>query len=364
LKIRRFLVAAALVFAPMTAQAAEPVTYLDLGDGYQFKLIEAGDTPAKVAHPKVIFINVALKDAKIAGDHTKLIEAADRLFETVLMGAAEKGYYKRATVNIQKAGQAGGYEDFVYARGDNDVWLRQAGDQPWKTAQDPKWTPPSAETIEVKPFGTFAVETAVEIAPPEGFTRAAEIDFVTKTPLVDLQHKYQEIKALWARIDRAQLKADGFDMVLLGNFTEAQRGRFHARKGFFVRIPREESGDWPELPDRAPDDRDALISKNDAPAGNTALASLASDVFAGRGQAEAQAQAVRLWRLSTTASMALAAEASAGAKTAATSAAAKSTIAAGSPDHATPSLAAIAFGHGLPVVRLDPQIFVVKFETK
>ena len=30
-----------------------------------------------------------------------------------------------------------------------------------------------------------------------------------------------------------------------------------------MRIPRETDGPWPELPDRAPDDRDMLISKND-----------------------------------------------------------------------------------------------------
>ena len=249
----------------MTALAEDAKT-LDLGDGYRFELIAAGQTTAKIANPKSLYVNVALKDDKILADHAKLIEAADRLFESVLMGAAEKGYYTRATVNIRKpaAAATAAFEDFLYVRGENEVWLRQAGAVAWKVAQDDtKWTPPAAENVEIAGFGTFAVETAVEIAPPAGFHRAAEIDVVTKTPVIDIQKKYREIKALWAQIDRAKMKTDGFDMVLFGNYAEAQRGRFHARKGFFVRIPREEGGDWPELPDRAPDNRDLLISKND-----------------------------------------------------------------------------------------------------
>jgi hypothetical protein len=247
---------------------------LDLGDGYQFQLIGVGSTQARVANPKTIYLNVALKNDKLAADNKKMIEAADRLFESVLMGPAEKGYYKNATVNIRKAGTAAAtvYEDFVYARGENEVWLRQAGNAPWKVAQEVKWTPPAADKIDVPGFGTFAVEAAVEIEPPEGFKRAAEIDFVTPTPVIELQRKYQEIKALWAMIDQAQMKADGFDVVLIGNFQEAQKGRFHARKGFFVRIPRPAGGDWLALPDRAPEDQETLISKLDIPADSVANA--------------------------------------------------------------------------------------------
>ncbi len=256
---------AAAVFA-LSAQAAPQMETLDLGDGYKFELVGAGDTPAKVANPKSIFINVALKDEKTQADRTKLIEAADRMFESVLMGAAEKGYYTRATVNIRRPGTSATYEDFVYMRGDNDVWLRQAGKESWKAAQNSKWAPPAIEKVEIDSFGTFDVEAAVEIPPPDGFTRAAEIDFVTTTPVANIQRKYQEIKALWSRIDRDKMLADGFDMILVGNFAQPQRGRFHARKGFFVRIPRDTDGPWPELPERAPDDRDMLISKNDVTA--------------------------------------------------------------------------------------------------
>jgi hypothetical protein len=256
--------ALALVFGSQAS--AGPAKTLDLDDGYRFELLGAGDSKARVGNPKTIHVNVALADETIHADRKRLIEAADRLFEAVLMGAAEKGYYKRALVNIRRA-DAATFEDFLYLRGDNEVWLRQAGAEPWKTAQNPSaWTPPASEKIEIAKFGTFAVDNAVEIRPPAGFTRAAEIDFVTKTPLVDTQRKYQEIKALWGRMDQAQMRDDGFDLILFGNFATSQLGRFHARRGFFVRIPRAANGDWPELPERAPDNRELLISKAERPA--------------------------------------------------------------------------------------------------
>lgn len=261
MRIGRVVFAGAVALALAASAHAAPGKTLDLADGYKFQLLGAGDTKARVANPRSIYVNVALTDDKIAGDHKRLIEAADRVFESVLMDAAEKGYYKRATVNVRRAGAAT-FEEFVYERGDNEVWLRQAGAEPWKIAQDPKaWTVPASDKVEVEKFGTFAVEAAIEIEPPAGFKRAAEIDFVTKTPLVDVQKKYQEIKALWSRMDRKQMRADGFDLILFGNFTTPQLGRFHARRGFYVRIPRMADEDWPELPDRAPDNRELLISK-------------------------------------------------------------------------------------------------------
>lgn len=249
-----------------TTASAAPARTLDLDDGYRFELLGAGESKARVGNPKTIHLNVALTDDRIHADRKRLIEAADRVFEAVLMGAAEKGYYTRALVNIRRPGVQT-FEDFLYLRGKNEVWLRQAGSEPWKVAQNPSaWVVPASEKIEIPKFGTFAVETAIEIAPPAGFARAAEIDFVTKTPLVDVQRKYQEIKALWARMDREQMRADGFDLILFGNFATPQLGRFHARRGFFVRIPRAPDGDWPVLPDRAPEDRELLISKAKRPA--------------------------------------------------------------------------------------------------
>jgi hypothetical protein len=264
-KFMSFAFASAAALALSMAANAAPAKTLDLSDGYKFELLGAGDTQARVGNPKTIYLNVAVTDEKINADHKRLIEAADRMFESVLMGAAEKGYYKRATVNVRRPGTAT-FEDFLYVRDKNEVWLRKAGKEPWKIAQDPKaWTAPPSEKLNIDKFGTFAVEAAIEIDPPAGFKRAAEIDFVTKTSLIDTQRKYQEIKALWARMDRKQMKADGFDLIMFGNFTTPQLGRFHARRGFYVRIPRQADGEWPELPDTAPDNRELLISKAEKP---------------------------------------------------------------------------------------------------
>lgn len=262
----RKLLAIAAVAIPASLNAADTPKTLDLADGYKFELIGAGETKARVAHPRTIFVNVALADSLLYADKRRALEAADRVFESVLMNAAEKGYYKRATVSLRRPGTAI-YDDFLYQRGDNEVWLRQAGKEAWQKPQDPKaWSSPPAEKIEVQKFGTFAVEAAIEIDPPAGFRRAAEINFVTQTSLIDVQRKYQEIKALWARMDRAQMRADGFDLILFGNFATPQLGRFHARRGFYVRIPRSGDGDWPALPDRAPESRELLLSRAERPA--------------------------------------------------------------------------------------------------
>lgn len=268
--VRWIAFALAVCLAAIMPVAAEPAEILDLGDGYRFELLGAGETGSPVGNPKVVFINVAVSDDKIHADHKRTIEAADRMFEAVVMHAAEKGLYQRATVNLRKAG-AKTYEAFTYARGADGVWLRQAGQEKWKTAQSASWTPPKSKSVEVKGHGTFAVEAAIDIKSPPGFKRAAEIDFVTKSKLSDVQRKYAEIKALWAQMDREKLKADGYDMIVFGNFSEPPRGRFHPRQGFFVRIPRGSDGAWPALPDRAPDNRELLISKNEIPAEQLAL---------------------------------------------------------------------------------------------
>ncbi|MCE9524020.1 MAG: hypothetical protein K8S25_16505 [Alphaproteobacteria bacterium] len=333
MKLRTVLLASALSLtalgmgiATVAVQAAPQMEVLDLGDGFQFELLGAGDTPAKVANPKSIYLNVALKDAKLVADKAKLIEAADRMFESVLMGAAEKGYYKRATVNVRRAGTPETFEDFVYLRGANEVWLRQAGKETWKVAQDAKWTPPAVEKVDVQGFGSFHVEQAIEIPAPEGFRRAAEVDFVTATPVVDIQRKYQEIKALWARIDREKMRTDGFDMILLGNFAESQRGRFHARRGFFVRIPRDTDGAWPELPDRAPDNRDLMISKNEVT--TEELTKTIGNTFA------SGLNTMRLTQI----------------------------IAPVVDPMAAGPTAKIGFGEALPVIKFDPSAFVIKIQ--
>lgn len=256
------LILAALALSLSSVAHAAEQSMLDLGDGYKFELLDAGDSKARAGNPKVIFVKVAFSHHKPSTGTTQLIEAADRVFESVLMGAAEKGYYKRAVVHVRTAAGES-FDAFTYVRGENEVWLRQAGPKPWMTAQDPAaWMPPAAQKVEVQGFGMFAVEAALEITPPEGFRRAAEIDFVTSTSLADLQRKFQETKALWARIDRDQMRKDGFDLVLIGNFASPQRGRFHARRGFFVQIPRDADGPWPELPASVPEEDALLVSQN------------------------------------------------------------------------------------------------------
>jgi hypothetical protein len=188
------------------------------------------------------------------------------MFESVLLNGAEKGYYTKAQVNVRKPGTTQ-FEEFVYLRGANDVWLRQAGSEKWKTAEQPNWTPAKAEKIDISGFETLWVEQSVDLPPPDGFKRAVEIDLVSKTTIVDIQTKYKEIRALWARMNREKLRTEGYDLVLIGNFSTPQLGRFHARRGFFVRIPRAANGQWAELPERAPDDRETFISKNEVPVG-------------------------------------------------------------------------------------------------
>lgn len=259
-----FLVWGALALA-MSAVPAQ-ARFLDLEDGYRFELLGAGESEARLGQPKTIHVNVALGDEKIHADHKRLIEGADRMFETVLMAAAEKGYFARAVVNVSRSGGAA-YDEFLYLRGTNGIWLRQPGAEPWQVAQDAAaWKPAPAEKMEIATFGAFAVEQAIEISPPAGFRRAAQINFVTKTPIANIQRKYEEVKALWARMDRDEMRRDGFDLITFANYAEPQRARFHARKGFLVRIPRAGDGDWPALPERAPDGRDMLISANEPPA--------------------------------------------------------------------------------------------------
>lgn len=304
------------------ARAQAAGTMLDLGDGYSFELLGTSNTIARVANPKSISIDVVPGDQKLFQDKERLLEGVDRLFESVLMGAAEKGYYNRATVKVRLPGEASA-EEFVFVRGANDVWLRQAGRASWMKAQDPSsWTPPASQKMDVPGFGAFAVETALEIPAPAGFRRAVEVDFVTKTSMVDLQRKYQEIKALWTRLDREKMRAEGFDLVMLGNFAEPQRGRFHARRGFFIRIPREGDGPWPDLPASVPTDRDVLVSQNEMQIDD--LTRAIRMAFADR------AESARL------------------------------SFGASSADLQIDTRMSVGFAQGTPAVRFDPKAFVTK----
>ena len=237
---------------------------IELGQGYQFQLLGAGETPAQTAHPKTLHITVASLNASLFIEKARLIEGVDRVFEAVLLNAAEKGYYTRAVVNLRSAILQPPHE-FVFLRGANGVWLRQAGKQLWQIAQDTKWSPPAARKLEIKGLGTLWVEQAVPLPAQDGFKRAIEIDLVSKSNIVNYQQKYVEIKALWAQMDREKMRAEGYDLVLIGNFSTPQIGRFFVRRGFFVRIPKLADGKWAELPERAPDERETLVSESQVP---------------------------------------------------------------------------------------------------
>lgn len=255
---------ACLVLACASVANAAETQLLNLGAGYSFHFLKAGATTPRTGHPKTIFVNVSSSDRKLLGDKTRLIEGADRVFETVLLSPAEKGFFTSAIVNVQRP-DLKGFEQFTYARGNRGVWLRQAGDQPWKVAQSNDWTPPASQKVDLPGAGSLHVESAVDLPPQAGFKRAAEIDCVSKTNIVNLQQKYREIRALWSHLDRQKLKTKGYDLIMIGNFSSPQLGRFYLRRGFFVRIPMQANGEWATLPDSLPAGEDALISQNDVP---------------------------------------------------------------------------------------------------
>ncbi|MEQ1753060.1 MAG: hypothetical protein ABL973_02885 [Micropepsaceae bacterium] len=266
--MRRLLSLLAFVFfAEICAAAAADITpqLINLGPGFSFEFLRAGETAARAAHPKTLFVSVSSVDRKIFSDKVRLVEGADRVFESVLLNPAEKGFYTSAIVYVKRPDQTN-FEQFTYKRGDRGVWLRQAGELPWKVAQSNNWTPPASQKVELTGLGTLLVESAVDLPPQSGFRRSAEIDCVSKTSIVNLQQKYREIKALWSHLDRTKLKSSGYDLIMIGNFSSPQLGRFYLRKGFFVRIPLQSNGEWASLPDSLPVAQDALISQNEVAA--------------------------------------------------------------------------------------------------
>lgn len=246
------------------ARAAE--NWIQLRDGVQARFLTAlaSTDPAK---PKTLLVNFVLNDAKIVADQSKVIEVADQLFGRIVLLAAEEKEYKRAIVNLLKSETKRGadtvqaFEDFHYARGANGVWLRQAGPQAWKTAQDATWTPAQPEAVQLS-TGTVYIDFAGEIFPPAGATKALGIEVHSATSVTNIPAKYNEIKEIWNRLDRAKLTQAGFDFVHIENYGEPLLGKFHVRKRVYVDITRQEDGNWPELPDTAPfkDGKEPLVA--------------------------------------------------------------------------------------------------------
>jgi len=231
--------------------------WIQLQDGVQARFLTALDfTPAGgPAETRELMVNFELKDPAALSDHAKLISAADQLFWRVVMTPADTQGFKRAAVNFLISQTGSGdttvqaLEDFHYARREDAVWLRQAGAEDWKTAQDATYTPPEPETLDLGSVGTVEVDFFGEMFAPAGSTKALGVEMRTSTPTSNVTRKYAEIKALWNYLDTQKLKNEGFDYAEIQNFSDRKRGKFQVREYVYLKIARPAGGDWPQLPD-------------------------------------------------------------------------------------------------------------------
>jgi hypothetical protein len=200
-------------------------------------------------------VRFELNDPSVISNHAKAIDIADQLFGRIVMAPAEEGGFKRAAVHLlaSAGGSTPRFEDFHYARRDDSVWLRQAGREPWKTAQNPAdWAPPQSQAITL-PMGDVYVDFIGSIFPPPGRSKSLGIEMRSDVPVSNAPAKYMEIKQLWEQgLDIAAISAAGFDHVRFENYGEPRRGKFQVRKMAFVNISRLADGNWPALPDRMP----------------------------------------------------------------------------------------------------------------
>jgi hypothetical protein len=198
------------------------------------------------------------EDRSVLKDHAKLITISDLLFGNLVLAPAEKRSFEFATIGLVKSETAKGdatalsLEDFRYARRDDAVWLRQAGSEAWKVAQDPAFTPPAFETVDLGSAGKVEVSFVGEIEPPKGLSRAFAIEMRSDTPIEEHERKYQEVRAFWGQLKLEKLKADGFDFADIHHFTERARGVFHLRRAAHLKIKRPAGEDWPTLPAKMP----------------------------------------------------------------------------------------------------------------
>lgn len=248
-----------------SAMAAEG-NWIQLRDGVKARFLTAFKSTDE-AKPKTLMVNFVLSDSAIVADHTKVIEVADQLFGRIVLIAAEDKEYKQAIVNLLRSETKKGedtvqeFEDFRYARGANGVWLRQAGPEAWKTAQDPTWTAPTPEIVQLS-SGNVYIDFVGEVFPPAGATKALGIELRSPVSVTNIPAKYNEIKEIWNRLDHTKLSEAGFDFVHLENYGEPLLGRFQVRKRVYVDITRKSDGTWPVLPDTAPfkDGKEPLVA--------------------------------------------------------------------------------------------------------
>jgi hypothetical protein len=213
--------------------------------------VDAEDDPGS----KALFAAFQLQDATLLSNHARMLEIADVLFGGVAMVPADTQGYKRAVVGFLRSQSmkdgtvVESYEDFHYKRGDDAVWLRQAGKESWKVAQDPnEWKAPTPEIVDLGEYGKAEVVFFAEIMKPPGRKKALGVELYTPTP-AKTGRKIEELRAYWQSLDHDKLKADGFDIVMIQNYEERARGKFQVRQMAVLILAAFPNGDWPKLPD-------------------------------------------------------------------------------------------------------------------
>ncbi len=231
-------------------------SWIALRNGVEMSFSGASELP--VAGQRTLVANFSAKDPAILKQPAKIIEAVDELFGRFVILTADQSGFSRVVINVKKGEtKAGGkvtpvYEDFAYVRGANTVWLRQAGKEKWKVAQNPKFDAPPIQVLTVPNLGRIEVEAIAEIHPSGGARRAIGIDIRTDTPNKNQLQKYKEIRATWLEADRATLQQRGYDQVAFQSFTAKRLGRFQVREMAYVQIQREQGKAWPDMPPLPP----------------------------------------------------------------------------------------------------------------
>jgi hypothetical protein len=237
-------------------QAQPQQTVLILKDGTRVIFLKGFPIDAEgTAGSKALFGAFQLQDETLLSNHARLIEIADILFGGIVVIAAEAQGYKHAGLGFLRSQSmkdgtiVESYEDFHYKRGDNAVWLRQAGKEPWKVAQDPNdWKAPTPEIVDLGEYGKAEQVFFGEIMAPPGRKKALGVELYTPTP-ARTGRKIEELRAYWNSLDHDKLKADGFDTVMIQNYEERSRGKFHVRQMAFLIMVMFPNGEWPKLPE-------------------------------------------------------------------------------------------------------------------
>jgi hypothetical protein len=239
------------IFRRAETTPIQTANWIGLRNGVEMAFVGASE--ARNAAQRALVANFAPRDPAVVKQPAKVIDAADELFGRFVILTAEQSGYSRVVINVKKADTKGAlaepvYEDFVYVRGANTVWLRQAGKEKWKIAQDPKFNAPPLQVLNIPNVGKVEIEAIAEIHPPNGARRAIGIDIRTDTPNKNQLQKYREIRATWLEADRATLQQRGYDLVAFQNFSAKRLGRFQVRDMASVFIQREQGKAWPEMP--------------------------------------------------------------------------------------------------------------------